>query len=488
MCGIAAFSLSENSKQNARELAHALLTQIENRGSHASGFAYITDAGKVGIYKNPKPGSQLPLAELPRNAKTVILHTRYATQGSPQNNRNNHPVVSTDKKIALVHNGVISNDYSLRDELGITAAHGEVDSLVIPSLIAQQGVEGLSKLSGYAAIAWIDTSEDALLHIAKLKQSPVAYTQTFDGSFVMASTPLLLVDALDSINANYGGVFDLAEGRQITVTNGFILEHEKAPSMTYNYRAYQRHSNATSGGHGSEDKPRTTVYGNGYQPPIKRDLTPPVTVMGPTGVNASKVGPVGSEVTKSDDAVMADLDAWRKRREQQDAEAQARSLARGDGETMALGMAEELSDDEWEEYVEQAMKDQQDADKGDLNVDDSAEGESCSTVTSRYLAGEGFYIIDNEGDISHYPTLDDLEARLTWVSKMSKSEYDIFTVPDEMNWVNHILDMGSVDEKGELVSWIDDMSDIDEYESPAVKNLQYIREGVGQMLTTLKGR
>ena len=76
LCGLAAFSIPSGVKRNARALAHSLLTQIESRGSHASGFAYVGADNSLGVYKSPIPGSQLPLHELPRNAKAVILHTR----------------------------------------------------------------------------------------------------------------------------------------------------------------------------------------------------------------------------------------------------------------------------------------------------------------------------------------------------------------------------------------------------------------------------
>lgn len=479
MCGIAAFSMPAGSKQNARALAHALLSKIESRGHHASGFAYIDANGNFGVYKQPKPGSQLPLHELPRNARTVILHTRYATQGHPNDNRNNHPVLSTDRSVALVHNGVISNDSALRGDLGITReAHGEVDSLVIPTLLAQEGLAGLKKMSGYAAVAWLDLNDTGYLHIARLKSSPAAYTWLYDGTFVMASTQSLLTSALDDIKAFYGGVFDIAEGRKFTITDGFILENEPAPSMSYSHQAWRQHSQATSGG--------PAKAASGYQQPLN---------------GSTKVGAVGTEVvpatenppktvigTPTDqeaaDQVYADLEAWRKRREEDDKRDTATAIKALESlpskeHAMALGMQEELEDDEWDQRIEAMERAQREVDEA---------FDSCAV---NFAAGEGYYIVDGEGDMSHYPTLDDLESRLKFLSGMTASEYDLFQFgekeeKDALGWTNHIMDIGSVDEKGELVSWVDDMSDIDEHESPAVQHLNYIREGVGKLLT-LKG-
>lgn len=493
MCGIAAFSLSETSKVNARHLSHALLTQIENRGSHASGFAVTARDGQSHVYKNNQPGSQLPLSAMPRNAKVGILHTRYATQGDPKINANNHPVISTDNNVAVVHNGVIANDHLLRDELGLNQYHGTVDSLVIPSLIAQQGVSSLKKLRGYASIAWLDAREaDGLLHIARLKTSPVHYTHLFDGSFVMASTEHLLREALDSAGLLYGGVFELATERMLTVWDGFILEHEQSPSMAYDYASYNRYGASTAGGHGKADTPSTARTTPGGPPvtvigaPPKKDATP------------STVGTVGSEVTKqvaqqqqvrgSEDGpksvehYYSDLEEWRKRRSADDRATIAKALE--SNSAMALNLnADDRDDDEytqWDSLVDRLEEDERRSREAmDCTMDDNVK-----TYSREY--GEGFYIVSNEGDMTHYNDLHDLEGALKWLGKMGRTDSDLFDVEEGLNWVNHVFDIGAVDDDGKLISWLDDMSDIDEYESPAIRHLNYIREGLGKLLT-LKG-
>lgn len=445
MCGIAAISIPHDSKINARELAHNLLKQIEYRGTHASGFAFYTADGKFGIYKNPRPGSQLSLAELPRNAKTVILHTRYATQGSTQDNRNNHPVISPDNRVALVHNGVISNDHTLRPSLGLTEEHGEVDSLVIPALLAQQGVDSLSQLRGYAAIAWIDGNQDGELHIARLKSSPVAYTHLLDGTFVMASTSELLSAAIDDTPHIYGGIFEMGEQKMMSVNEGFIYEHGKSPSMAYDHYSYSRHSSATSGGHGASS----------------------ATTSATTGTTKGSEDSCDTMVSRAE----WDLDEWRRERAAQD-EKNAQ-----DSRAMVMfgedNSPDGWTDDEWDKMIQRFEEEE-------ARFADGSDDAPSSTY------GEGFYILDGEGDISHYPTLDDLEGALSWLAKMSQSSYDLFQTEDSLNWVNHIMDLGHVTDNGLLISWVDDTAEVDEFESPAVRNLQGIREGAG-MLATLKG-
>jgi hypothetical protein len=267
MCGIAGFSLVPNSKINARELANALLTSIESRGNMASGYAWAKADGQHGDYRQAVGGSQLPLKELPRNAKTVILHTRFTTHGPASDNRNNHPVTSPDGKIMLTHNGVIWNEQSLRamELKEIRSQLPMVDTSVIPALLQVRGLDGLKELQGDAAIAWLDTDTKDVLHLARLQSSPVAYAWLIDGSFVYASTAAHLFYALDSLDLFWIGAYPqpfatMDELDYFKITGGSV-QFEKLPAIrTYTPQYYargERWRDATSGGH--ESKSSTTT-------------------------------------------------------------------------------------------------------------------------------------------------------------------------------------------------------------------------------------
>lgn len=218
----------------------------------AAGYAWTTPEGDVGFYKRPGRGSQLSLKALPKDATNVVLHTRLATQGPIEHNENNHPVVSPEQNIALVHNGVIWNDGSIRAGLKYGDQLAQVDSSVIPALIEEKGIAGLAELAGDAAVAWIDSRDSKRVHVARIEHSPVSFTWLEDGTMVMASTPYLLKEALRRIDIAAGETIEMAELDYLTFEGGEIVGEDKLPEPVgfhYGYAASTRH--ATSGG-GSE--------------------------------------------------------------------------------------------------------------------------------------------------------------------------------------------------------------------------------------------
>ena len=72
-----------------RKLTQALANAAEERGTDAAGISYIHD-GKVTIFKRPKPAHKIHF-NAPAETKSVMGHTRLATQGDRKQNYNNHP-------------------------------------------------------------------------------------------------------------------------------------------------------------------------------------------------------------------------------------------------------------------------------------------------------------------------------------------------------------------------------------------------------------
>lgn len=230
MCGIAGFSISDKDHRaiNTRRLSEKLLLQIIQRGRDATGAAWSeTDDEGLGVYylKAAKPANRFveELTAMPRFSRSAILHTRWATKGSPDNNDNNHPIVVP--RIVGVHNGHISNDDEIIAKVGADRI-GQVDSEAIFQLIAASNdpLSLLPKLQGRAAIAWFDVEDPTVLHLARLQGSPLVVGQTRHGSTVFASTKEHL--RLGTLNAGLvlTEIFEVEEWTYLMVKHGRIMK------------------------------------------------------------------------------------------------------------------------------------------------------------------------------------------------------------------------------------------------------------------------
>jgi glucosamine 6-phosphate synthetase-like amidotransferase/phosphosugar isomerase protein len=159
MCGIFGFATSDGAGPDIDRLRRiALVTQT--RGMHAFGLAWIDRRGGLQAFKTPGPAQKfLDELERVRGAVMVIGHCRYATHGSPQDNRNNHPHPAGAG--LLVHNGVVRNDDDLVARYGLVR-RGECDSETLglllarcPGTLAQRSVWMASQIAGdFAVLAW----------------------------------------------------------------------------------------------------------------------------------------------------------------------------------------------------------------------------------------------------------------------------------------------------------------------------------------------
>ncbi len=114
MCGIVGYV----GHKQALEIVVAGLRRMEYRGYDSAGVAVIADGGLEVRKKAGKLGNlEQLLGEDPLSSSTTgIGHTRWATHGGPTD-RNAHPHVSSDDRIAVIHNGIIENFHTLRTEL-----------------------------------------------------------------------------------------------------------------------------------------------------------------------------------------------------------------------------------------------------------------------------------------------------------------------------------------------------------------------------------
>ena len=112
MCGIVAYV----GHRAAYPIVLKGLKRLEYRGYDSSGIAIIDENIKVHKKKGKVAELEDALMGKKINATIGIGHTRWATHGEP-NDTNAHPHLSKSGRIAMIHNGIIENYASLKQEL-----------------------------------------------------------------------------------------------------------------------------------------------------------------------------------------------------------------------------------------------------------------------------------------------------------------------------------------------------------------------------------
>lgn len=210
------------------------LKRLEYRGYDSAGIALMNDSGQH-IYK--KAGKVAVLEEYAEDkdkSGTIGMgHTRWATHGVPSD-RNSHPHTSNGGKLSIIHNGIIENYATLKEEL-TSRGHefkSDTDTEVLIHLIEEiQEIENidlleavrlaLQEVNGAYAIVIMDKEHPDRLIVAR-KGSPmvigvgageyfiasdatpiIEYTKTViylkDGEIALITKNDLLVKQLDNV-------------------------------------------------------------------------------------------------------------------------------------------------------------------------------------------------------------------------------------------------------------------------------------------------
>jgi len=201
MCGIVAYV----GTKEAYPIIIKGLKRLEYRGYDSAGVALIRN-NELQSFK--KQGKVSNLEEFASDADTSgsigIGHTRWATHGAP-NDTNAHPHGSESGDIAIIHNGIIENYDSIKQELlrkGYTFKSDtdtEVLCYLIEDIQKNTGVKlgesvrlALQQVHGAYAIVVMSKNEPDKL-IAARKSSPLVVGIGHDGDFYLASdaTPIV---------------------------------------------------------------------------------------------------------------------------------------------------------------------------------------------------------------------------------------------------------------------------------------------------------
>ena len=138
MCGIVGYV----GERNSLDVLMGGLRRLEYRGYDSAGVAIVDDDGVIETAKRAGKLQVLAddLAAAPlHEGSTGIGHTRWATHGGPTD-RNAHPHLGDEGRLALIHNGIIENFAELKDELlaeGFTF-ESETDTEVAAVLLGRE--------------------------------------------------------------------------------------------------------------------------------------------------------------------------------------------------------------------------------------------------------------------------------------------------------------------------------------------------------------
>lgn len=197
MCGIVGYA----GREQAAPILLDGLQRLEYRGYDSAGTA-VCSGEHLQVRKAAGRLEQLArlLERQPVAGVTGIGHTRWATHGSPADH-NAHPHLDCTGRVAVVHNGIIENYLTLREEL---EARGHVffsdtDTEVLPHLI-EENYRGdlleavrvsLKRLKGSWAVAVLHADEPGRV-VAARKDSPLVVGIGRGANFAASDIPAIL--------------------------------------------------------------------------------------------------------------------------------------------------------------------------------------------------------------------------------------------------------------------------------------------------------
>jgi glucosamine--fructose-6-phosphate aminotransferase (isomerizing) len=227
MCGIVAYT---GNKQAYPILINGL-RRLEYRGYDSAGVALLSNK-QILLYKKQGKVADLETFCATKDVAscTGIAHTRWATHGEP-NDENAHPHISEDGSLALIHNGIIENYLSLKNELlergCIFKSHTDTEVIVhlIQDIRKTEKVDlveavrmALSVVVGAYALAIISTEYPQQIIVAK-KGSPLLIGLGKNEFFVGSDGAHIVKKKKKVVYLNDEDVAVIHPDKQLQITN-----------------------------------------------------------------------------------------------------------------------------------------------------------------------------------------------------------------------------------------------------------------------------
>jgi glucosamine--fructose-6-phosphate aminotransferase (isomerizing) len=207
MCGIVGYA----GHQQALPILLAGLRRLEYRGYDSAGVA-VLDGGKVQVVRKAGKLEVLEGAlgsDTALGGVTGIGHTRWATHGRPTD-RNAHPHLDCTGKVAVIHNGIIENFFSLRAQLEADGHRfaSQTDTECVAHLVEAALAEGLAfpdavrraltRLEGSFALAVLHQGDPGVVVGAK-RDLPLVAGRASGENFVASDFAAFLDHTKDGV-------------------------------------------------------------------------------------------------------------------------------------------------------------------------------------------------------------------------------------------------------------------------------------------------
>ena len=210
------------------------LKRLEYRGYDSAGVM-LFDGNQINLAKTKGKVSSLEdrvQEEISENGVIGIGHTRWATHGIP-NDSNSHPHTSQSGDLVIVHNGIIENYDTIKQELISRGYqfHSDTDTEVLINLIEEIKIQenvklgkavqiALNQVIGAYAIAVFDKTKPDEIVVAKLG-SPIAIGigKDFKEFFIASDASPFLEYTKDAIYLEDEEMAIIKKGREVKVRN-----------------------------------------------------------------------------------------------------------------------------------------------------------------------------------------------------------------------------------------------------------------------------
>jgi glutamine---fructose-6-phosphate transaminase (isomerizing) len=225
MCGIVGYA----GARPALSIVLDGLRRLEYRGYDSAGVAIVggrrlLTEKRAGKLANLEKALAESGASGIGDGTTGIGHTRWATHGGPTD-RNAHPHLSADGRVAVIHNGIIENFARLRAELELSGIEfgSDTDTECVAHLLSAELAEGggvagglaeamrrvCGRLAGAFTLLAVDAQEPGTV-VGARRNSPLVVGRGTDGNYLASDVAAFIEHTRDAI--------ELGQDQVVTIT------------------------------------------------------------------------------------------------------------------------------------------------------------------------------------------------------------------------------------------------------------------------------